>query len=65
MMAAWWGRPLVSDERRAESGQRLVQVGEAVLNVEMWKENPAKAAGMLTGDLCRASDLVAGPLCRS
>lgn len=45
---------LVSDERRAQSGQRLVQVGEAVLNVEMWKENPAKAAGMLTGDLATA-----------
>lgn len=45
---------LVSDERRAQSGQRLVQVVEAVLNVEMWKENPAKAAGMLTGDLATA-----------
>ncbi|MDO4239237.1 hypothetical protein [Micrococcus sp.] len=44
----------VSDERRAQSGERLVQVGEALLNVEMWKENPAKAAGMLTGDLATA-----------
>ena len=44
----------VSDERRAQSGERLVQVGEALLNVEMWKENPAKAAGMLTGDLLTA-----------
>ncbi|UTX35515.1 hypothetical protein NNL26_04615 [Micrococcus luteus] len=41
----------VSDERRAESGQRLVATAKAVANVEMWKENPAKAAGMLTGDL--------------
>ncbi|XNZ00880.1 hypothetical protein ACL90Y_02465 [Micrococcus luteus] len=41
----------VSDERRAESGERLVATAKAVANVEMWKENPAKAAGMLTGDL--------------
>ncbi|WP_336639451.1 hypothetical protein [Micrococcus luteus] len=41
----------VSDVRRAESGQRLVATAKAVANVEMWKENPAKAAGMLTGDL--------------
>ncbi|SJN19143.1 hypothetical protein FM125_02480 [Micrococcus lylae] len=41
----------VSDERRAESGDRLVATAKAVANVEMWKENPAKAAGMLTGDL--------------
>ncbi|WP_180537305.1 HNH endonuclease signature motif containing protein [Micrococcus luteus] len=31
-----------------------MQVGKAVLNVEMWKENSAKAAGMLTGDLLTA-----------
>ena len=41
----------VSDERRAESGDRLIATAKAVANVEMWKENPAKAAGMLTGDL--------------
>lgn len=41
----------VSDERRGESGDRLIATAKAVANVEMWKENPAKAAGMLTGDL--------------
>lgn len=38
-------------ERAAESRQRLKTVGSALLNVEEWKRNPAKAAGTLTGDV--------------
>ena len=38
-------------ERAKESRTRLKQVGTALLNVEEWKRNPAKAAGMLTGDV--------------
>jgi hypothetical protein len=34
-----------------KSGQRLGQVGKAMLNVDEWKKNPAKAAGMLTADV--------------
>lgn len=34
-----------------ESGGRLKQVGKALINFDEWKKNPAKAAGMLTGDV--------------
>lgn len=35
----------------AESGNRLVEVGKSLINLEEWKNNPAKAAGMLTADV--------------
>ncbi|WP_343825541.1 hypothetical protein, partial [Falsarthrobacter nasiphocae] len=41
----------VAPGRYRESAGRLKNVGEAMLNVEEWKRNPAKAAGMLTGDV--------------
>jgi hypothetical protein len=41
----------IAPDRYKESGNRLKNVGAAMLNVEEWKKNPAKAAGMLTGDV--------------
>src|SRR5699024_1616198 len=36
----------IAPDRYKESGNRLKNVGAAMLNVEEWKKNPAKAAGM-------------------
>ncbi|MCB4208543.1 HNH endonuclease signature motif containing protein [Arthrobacter sp. UM1] len=41
----------MAPDRYRESAGRLKNVGAAMLNVEEWKRNPAKAAGMLTGDV--------------
>ncbi|MDO4255502.1 MAG: hypothetical protein Q4C81_10240 [Kocuria sp.] len=41
-------------EAQAESRDRLVEVGKAAVNLEEWKTDPAKAAGMLTGDVLLA-----------
>ena len=53
-----WATPVVGliagEERRRESRERLVELGEAAQNVEMWQKNPAKAASMVTGDVAMA-----------
>jgi hypothetical protein len=41
----------VAPDKYKESAGRLKTVGEAMIHLDEWKTNPAKAAGMLTGDI--------------